>query len=233
MSQIQLLYQLQGIDSEIQEKKKLLSAVLQAQKETTALLQARKRVETAVSTLASSQSAKKTLRQEMDTLDRNKKSREQRLYSGNVKNPKELSDLQNKIESLARRRTVLEDGMLDLMIAVDDDEEELAAARSHLKETNRAWQEDQAELKQKKHRLALRLHKLGQEREKKVPLIEAALLKKYDRIITRQKGLAVVRLQVDRCSGCQLNVPAQQIKKVNEGEIIQCHNCSRILVPVR
>ncbi len=232
MSQIQLLYQLQQVDSEIQEKKGQLGAVLQAQKETDVLLRARGRLKTAVSILSSSQAAQKTLRQEMDVLDRNKKSAEQRLYSGNIKNPKELGDLQDKIESLGRRRTVLEDDMLDLMIAVDEGEEEQVAATSHLEETEAAWKDDQAALKKEQHTLALRLHKLGQEREQKLPLIEAALLKRYDNIITRKKGLAVVRLRGDRCSGCQLNVYAQSVKKVSEGEIVECHNCGRLLAPM-
>jgi len=48
MSQTQLLYQLQQLDSEIKEKKGKLTNVLRAQKETGALLLVRKRLKTAV-----------------------------------------------------------------------------------------------------------------------------------------------------------------------------------------
>lgn len=233
MSQIQLLYQLQQLDSEIQEKTSRLREVLQAQKETDALLLARKRVKTAVSTHQTALSAQKTLRQEMDTLDSNKKRAEQRLYSGNVKNPKELSDLQNKIDSLGRRRTVLEDEMLELMMAVDDAEEEQTAADAHLAQTEADWKVDQADLEKEKHTLALRLHKLGEERKTITPLIESPLLKKYDGIIARKGGLAVSRLRGDQCSGCRLNVSQQVMKRVNEGEIMECHNCGRILSQIR
>ena len=233
MSQIQLLYQLQQLDSEMQEKKGRLGDVLRAQKETDALLQARKRAKTAVSTHKTALAAQKTLRQEMDILDSNKKRAEQRLYSGNVKNPKELSDLQHKIDSLGRRRTVLEDDMLELMIAVDEAEEEQQAADAHLAETEADWKADQADLEKEKHTLALRLHKLGQERKAKTPLIEAALLKKYNSIIARKGGLAVARLRGDQCSGCRLNVSSQVMKRVNEGEIVECHSCGRLLAPIR
>ena len=233
MSQIQLLYQLQQLDSEIQEKKGRLGDVLRAQKETGMLLAARKRLKTAVSTLQTTLSAQKTLRQEMDTLDSNKKRAEQRLYSGNVKNPKELSDLQNKIDSLGRRRTVLEDEMLELMMAVDDAEEEQAAADAQLAQIEADWKIDQADLEKEKRTLALQLYKLGEERKTKTPLIEPSLLKKYDGIITRKKGFAVSQLRGDQCSGCRLNVSQQVMKRVNEGEIVECHNCGRLLSPIR
>jgi len=233
MSQIQLLYQLQQLDSEIQEKKGRLGDVLRAQKETDALLLARKRTKTAVSTHQAALSAQKILRQEMDTLDSNKKRAEQRLYSGNVKNPKELSDLQGKIDSLGRRRTVLEDEMLELMMAVDDAAEEQVAADAQLTQTEADWKVDQADLEKEKHTLALRLHKLGEERKTKTPLIEPPLLKKYDGIIARKGGVAVARLRRDQCSGCRLNVSAQVVKKVNEGEIVECHSCGRLLAPIR
>ena len=233
MSQIQLLYQLQQLDSEMQEKKGRLGDVLRAQKETDALLQAQKRVETAVFTHKTALAAQKTLRQEMDILDSNKKRAGQRLYSGNVKNPKELSDLQSKIDSLGRRRTVLEDDMLELMMTVDDAEEEQADADTQLTKIEADWKVDQADLEKEKHTLALRLHKLGVERKTKTPLIEPPLLKKYDGIIARKGGLAVSRLRGDQCSGCRLNVSQQVMKRVNEGEIVECHSCGRLLAPIR
>jgi len=233
MSQIQLLYQLQQLDSEIQEKTGRLREVLQAQKETDVLLAARKRMKTAVSTHQSALSAQKTLRGEMDILDSNKKRAGQRLYSGNVKNPKELADLQSKIDSLGRRRTVLEDEMLELMMAVDDAEEEQAAADAQLAQIEADWKDDQADLEKEKRTLALQLYKLGEERKTKTPLIEPPLLKKYDGIIARKGGLAVSRLRGDQCSGCRLNVSQQVMKRVNEGEIVECHSCGRILSPIR
>lgn len=233
MSQIQLLYQLQQLDSEIQEKRGKLTDVLRAQTETGELLLARKRLKTAVSAHQSALSAQKTLRQEMDTLDSNKKRAEQRLYSGNVKNPKELSDLQSKIDSLGRRRTVLEDDMLELMMAVDDAEEEQTAAATAFTQIETDWKADQVDLEKEKHTLALRLHKLGEERKTKTPLVEPALLKRYDSTIARKGGVAVARLRGDQCSGCRLNVSAQVVKKVSEGEIVECHSCGRILAPIR
>lgn len=232
MSQIQLLYQLQLLDSEIQEKKKRLTDVLRAQKETDALLLARKRMKTAVSTHQSALASQKTLRQEMNTLDGNMKRAEQRLYSGNITNPKELGDLQAKIDSLERRRAVLEDAMLELMMAVEEAEEEQTEAEAQLALIKADWKAEQVDLEQEKHILALRLHKLGEERKTKTPLVEPAVLKRYDDTITRKSGVAVARLRGDQCSGCRLNVSAQAVKKVNEGEIVECHNCGRILAPI-
>ena len=128
MSQVQQLYQLQQIDTEIRQKKQRLGDVLRAQKETEALLAARKRMETAVSALQSWQTQRQDLDLELQTLKNKAKSAEQRLYSGNVKNPKELADLQSSIDSMGRQRAALEDEVLEAMIMIEDAETEKAAA---------------------------------------------------------------------------------------------------------
>ena len=98
MSQARQLLQLQEIDTEIRDKKKRLGEVLQLQTETEELLAARKRVETAVSELTQWQTKRKDLNLELDGLNSRIKRSNDRLYSGKVTNPKELSDLQDEIE---------------------------------------------------------------------------------------------------------------------------------------
>ncbi|MEZ4515948.1 MAG: hypothetical protein R3C44_03590 [Chloroflexota bacterium] len=49
--------------------------------------------------------------------DKARRQSEQRLYSGDVKNPKELTDLQHEIESLGRRRDTLETDVLEALMA--------------------------------------------------------------------------------------------------------------------
>ncbi len=71
---------------------------------------------------------------------------EKRLYSGNVTNPKELADLQQKIEALGRRNAVLEDEILEAMIMIEDAQEEKDAARRQLAEVLSAWEKGQSSL---------------------------------------------------------------------------------------
>ena len=102
MSQIQQLYRLQQMDTEIRQKKQRLTEVLRAQKETEALLAAREREKTAVFALKKWQGSHSNLNLELGSLNSKAKSAENRLYSGNVKNPKELTDLQDQIAAMGR-----------------------------------------------------------------------------------------------------------------------------------
>jgi predicted nucleic acid-binding Zn-ribbon protein len=229
MSQVQQLYQLQQIDTEIREKKQRLGEVLRAQKETKALLAAKERVATAVSTLESWQSQRQALDQERQSIRNKAKSAEQRLYSGNVKNPKELADLQGSIESMGRQQAALEDEILEAMIMIEDAEAEQEAATEALQTIQATWEKSQAALKQEQNELALRLHALAGKRTERLSAITPESLKEYTTLSERKKGVAVVKIKNSICTGCRLNVSAQKEKEARLGKKVYCASCGRIL----
>src|SRR5690606_5207993 len=120
MSQAQVLYDLQQIDTEIRTKKQRLGEVLRLQKEPASLLAARESAQAADTELKKRQAHHKALSQEIAALAEKAKRSEERLYSGAVKNPKELTDLQHEVDALARRRAALEDEALLAMMSVDE-----------------------------------------------------------------------------------------------------------------
>jgi hypothetical protein len=229
MSQVQQLYLLQQIDMEIREKKHRLGEVLRAQKETEALLTAKGRMETAVTTLQTWQNQQNNLNLELQNLKNKAKSAEQRLYSGNVKNPKELSDLQSSIESLGRQRAALEDELLEAMIIIEDAESEKAAADEDLQSIKAEWDQAQAALKKEQNELALRVHALTGQRKTRLEQVTAESLAEYEAISRKANGLAVVKIKNSLCTGCRLNVTTQKEKDAREGKKVYCANCGRIL----
>lgn len=230
MSQIQQLYRLQQMDSEIRQKKQRLAQVLQAQKETERLLAARQRAQTAVSVLKEWQANHNNLALELGSLNSKAKSAENRLYSGNVKNPKELSDLQEQIAALGRRREQLEETMLEAMIMVEEAEAEEEAATESLTSEETAWQQAQVAYKEEQNSLALRLHHLLTARQEQIVLVEPKLLQDYERIGKRNRGEAVAVLKLNMCQGCRITVSANKVKDVDQGRIAHCGGCGRILV---
>jgi predicted nucleic acid-binding Zn-ribbon protein len=229
MSQVQQLYLLQQIDTEIREKKQRLGEVLRAQKETEDLLAAKKRVETAVTDLQTWQTQRQDLNLELQSLKNKAKSAEQRLYSGNVKNPKELSDLQSSIESLGRQRSALEDEVLEAMIMIEDIETEKSAATLALQTIQIDWEQSQASLKREQNELALRVHELMGQRKVRLSSISPDALTEYEAISRQAKGVAVVKIKNSLCTGCRLNVSSQKEKQAREGQKVYCANCGRIL----
>jgi uncharacterized protein len=232
MSQIQLLYQLQQFDTEIREKKQRLGDVLRAQKETEALLAARARANTAEAEWQTWQTRRKTLNLELESVNDKARRSESRLYSGNVRNPKELSDLQHEIEALGRRRAALEDDILEAMIMLEEAEGEKTAADEALESITADWEKAQAQLKREQNELALRLHQLTGLRQQPLALLTAASLAEYDQIGRRKGGVAVVGLKQTMCLGCRLTISATKAREAQEGKLVHCGSCGRILYPL-
>ncbi|MBP7044058.1 MAG: hypothetical protein KBE23_15025 [Chloroflexi bacterium] len=232
MAQIRALYHLQQIDSEIKEKKQRLGEVLRAQKEITELQTARQRAETAVNTLKSAQAKRQDLSLELEGLNAKAKQSEDRLYSGNVKNPKELSDLQKEIASLGRRRSALEDEILEAMVVVEDAETEKIVAQKSLTAVEDRWQHKIAEWQREQQELALRLHRLMGDREKQVALLTPDSLAKYNTLAQRKGNVAVAGLKGNECQACFMTVSATRVKAAELGELAYCGGCGRILCPI-
>ncbi|MGD8584462.1 MAG: C4-type zinc ribbon domain-containing protein [Chloroflexota bacterium] len=231
MSQVDLLYRLQQIDDEIRAGKKRLSQVIRSQRETEELLVARKLAESAAAELHEHRATQTSLNLELKSLNSKAQRSEQRLYSGTVKNPKELEDLQHELESLTRRRTTLEDELLEAMILVEEAQEEDESAQVALSEVETTWNQDQIDLKQEQDELVARINELMVLRKKHLELISPESLTQYEAALRRVGSTAVVLMKNNRCRGCLVTVPANLVKAVDEGQLVQCDSCSRILCP--
>jgi uncharacterized protein len=229
MSQIDVLYRLQQIDTEIRDKKKRLGDVLRAQKESEALLAARARATAAAAEQKKWQTKQQNLNLEIGTIANKVKVEEERLYSGKVKNTKEMADMQKEIEALGRRRAALEDDLIEVMLMLEETQGEVQAAETDLQRVQTEWEASQGHLRKEQHTLALRLNELNGIRQQQLPLVSAAALAEYDKVGQKRVGPAVAVLQNGRCLGCQLTVSAQLVKAAREGQLVHCPSCGRIL----
>lgn len=229
MSQIDVLYRLQQIDTEIRDKKKRLGDVLRAQKESEALLAAKAKAAAAAAEYQKWQTKQQNLNLEITAVANKAKAEEERLYSGKVKNTKEMGDMQKEIEALGRRRAALEDDLIEVMLMLEETQGEQQAAEAELKRVQAEWEASQGQLRKEQHTLALRLNELNGLRQQQLPLVSAATLAEYEKVSQKKGGLAVAALQNGRCLGCQLTVSAQLVKAAHEGQLVHCTSCGRIL----
>ena len=226
---IHQLFQLQKLDTEIDEKKKRLGDVLKAQKEPVSLLKKRQRAGTAAAELQTWQAKHQDLTLEVGSVATKAKNSENRLYSGKVTNPKELSDLQQEIESLGRRKAALEDEVLEALVMIEDAQTEKTAADEELATAVTDWEKQSTHLKAEQNELALNLHKLLQTRKTRASAIDAATLQEYDQLRQQKHGQVVVGLRVNVCLGCRTTVSANKVKEVSEGRKVYCGGCGRLL----
>jgi len=165
--------------------------------------------------------------------DRIKKD-ESRLSSG-VGSPKELEQLQHELGTLAKRKSELEDGELEVMLKHD-------SVKARVDELLN----DQVGLKQLELELNIRLENATTEIQSEIniqqaergqlaPKIEATLVELYEKVRTSNDGVGAALLVGNKCEGCHLSINAieiERIKSLPADEIIRCEECRRILVRI-
>jgi uncharacterized protein len=168
---------------------------------------------------------------EIELLDQKVAREEQLMYSGNVANPKELSSLQAEVESLKRKKSSMEDELLDVMERKEQISETVQTLGAEREEAAR----ESAELTAKVEGLTgeidseLKVHE--SERVEIVSTIPDDLLALYDKLRETKNGVGAAALQDGTCQGCHTKLPAKEVERVkSEGGLQRCDNCRRILV---
>lgn len=231
MSQISLLYTLQQTDTDILTHKKKLMDVLAALKQTERVDAARDSAESTRTTLRNLQKKQKDEEFELASLGQKAKEEETKLYSGRVKQSRELLDLQKEVELLKKRYHQLEEQLFELLVAVESAQKANQQAEEEYKELAAAWEKETAELAVSKQKLALALNDLLQKRDKVTPQIDQAYLNSYEELRRKKRNVAVVELiRANLCGGCNTTVSNAVIKAVREGKVSYCNTCERMLI---
>lgn len=229
MAEIDHLYRLQQMDDNIRLGKERLAEIMRLLSDNSELTRARKRVAKAEKTVQQCRIKHSDLNLELRTLNDKSERSENRLYSGTVKNPKELADIQHEIESLQRRRSILEDEVLEAMIELEDAEAEHEIANSELMQVEHNWEADQDSLANDKNQLLTELGEVINARKQLLASISKEAINTYERTQRIAGTIAVVLLKNGRCTGCQVRVPANLAKGVDQGGLINCDSCGRLL----
>ncbi|WP_322797414.1 zinc ribbon domain-containing protein [Tepidiforma sp.] len=155
---------------------------------------------------------------------------EKRLYDGSVRNPKELTSIQQEVEHLKAQRAALEDRLLEVMEQFEAASAAREAARADLEraEADRAAQ--CRGLEAEKAALEARIADARARRDAQAARIPPAALATYDGIRRRRGGLAVARIQGGTCGGCRVAIPESVRRRAfDAAQLAQCPNCERIL----
>ncbi|HSR31526.1 MAG TPA: hypothetical protein VLY63_13255 [Anaerolineae bacterium] len=231
MSVARQLYQLQLVDSESEERSQRLAFVEENLGESGDLIRAREAVTETESALAGLRTQLRALEMDVAAVSSKLKQNQDRLYGGRVRNPKELSGLQEEAAALRRRRSQLEDEQLELMIAIEEQDAELVERQARLRQIEANWRDDQARLLAEREQLQSRLAELTEDREGLRARIRATDLALYDDLRQHEGGTAVALLRSGICQACGVDVPTSMARAVERGEGMQyCPICNRLLV---
>jgi len=222
------LYQLQEIDLEIAEKERRLEQVNSRLGRDDVVVAVRRKLDAAKERLEELRHGQRSLDWEIDDLAGKIKKGDEELYSGRIKNPKELSNLQHEVELLKAKRDDLETKDLEIMEQVESAEAGADALNRELEETTTEWQREQEQLRKDKETLGSSLNKLRQQRQALAGEVDPGTVALYEGL-RKGKGFAVARVEQGICRGCRISLSSSELQQARSGALVQCGSCSRIL----
>jgi len=224
------LYRLQLLDSRMDEVRGRLEAIRQTLENDQEVLQAKKRAAETDTNLKLAQHALKLAESEVDKQKVKIEQSEANLYSGNVKNPKELQDLQNEIAALKRHLITLEDRQLDAMLEVETTELANQAALDELEGVKSRFTDQNLSLTSEQTQLNKEYERLETERQAARSPLDTGLLAIYEKLRQQKRGLAIATVSDGACAACGTTLtPAQVQIARTTSQSYNCPTCGRIL----
>ncbi|MBA3533514.1 MAG: hypothetical protein H0T73_16470 [Ardenticatenales bacterium] len=230
------LLDLQEVENGLRDS---IGAYKQIQKqlsETTPERQAREGYEQAIAAEREARARQQNLNLEWQGMIQKIDEEEKRLYSGEVKNPKELSNLQLEVEMLKKQREKLEEQALALIEEVDEWTSRAAATKAAYEKVEQDQRDRQISLEEQEKKLKRQISIRRAQREKMLVTIDPTALEQY-RYVQRLKNdtHAVSTLREGVCTSCHIEVSAAKrdtVERVNSEttKLVTCGNCGRILV---
>ena len=230
MSESLNLYRLQKLDTRIDHIKSRLDEIDQKLSDDRRVRRAAKKLQKAE---VEATKIRIKLNQIMDKVEAQRikrKTNQATLFSGKIKNPKELQDLQMEGEAIKRYIAQLEDEQLDAMIENEAAEKVEKQAQSDLKQAKGTAVEENAALLGEQKKLEGELERLLREKEAVLNAVQPEALKLYHQLRKRKRGTAVAAVVEGGCSICgQSLTPADQQSIRASNKLVFCPNCGRIL----
>ncbi len=222
------LYQLQGVELEIEAKEPALAQTIRQLGDKKVVVEAEASLASEKQRLGELERQQRAAEWEIDDLGTKLATAREALYSGRIRNPKELTNLQHEVDGLKARRDQLEEKALGIMERVEQAEANVAAKSQGLNKLETEWRLKQKELSSEKEHLSGELSQLGQKRKMLSAEIDPAAVELY-RQLKIQKGRAVARVEQGTCRGCGILLSSALLQRARGSELVRCPSCGRIL----
>jgi uncharacterized protein len=147
-----------------------------------------------------------------------------------VKTNKEYTALQQEIASLKADNSLLEEEIIKSMDEVEAAHEEVKRERERLKQIEKDFTAREGHLQEGAKKYKAQIEDLKSKRQGILENIPPDIKERYDIIVKKKQGLALVKINGEICGACQLQIRAQVINELHMGKtLVFCENCSRIL----
>ena len=228
MSRVERLIGLQELEIEMAGLEKALAEARAKVGESPALKKAKLDVAQASENYQQLCEQQKGLEWQSEDAHTKLKAVNEKLYSGRVSSPKELTNLQQEAELLNSKASALDEEGLEVIEKAENAAKSLAGLKGTLEQTEAVWQVEQKNLKEEIANMQLKLEQLREKRELSIKDISGHALQLYERV-KQQKGVAVARVVHGTCEGCRISLSTAQLQRARGESLERCGNCGRIL----
>jgi uncharacterized protein len=228
MSIIQQIFHLQDLDIQIEAAQQALARMKNQVGESAAMLETRAELTNEKQHLEALKKQQRELETESGDVTARLKTGGDELYSGRIKNPKELSNLQQDIELLKSKRGKMDDKVLELMDEVELHTKKSAEAGIKFGKIEAEWKIEQEKLKAEIEKTQGELASAAEQKTLLLSHLETKVITLYNELKIKRKT-AVAKVNQGICSGCRTALPAADLNHARSGQIVQCSSCGRIL----
>ena len=225
---IKQLYDLQCLEQDIAASEQALVKARAQTGESPALKQARDNLAQANAEMAALTAEQKTADYAVADLAAKMTVANESLYSGRIKNPKELQNLQHELASWQAQRDPLEEKSLALMEKIEQAAGRVHRRQEELSAAEVQWQAEQTVLRDKINTVTEALKVLRLKRADMVTAIPHGNLELYDQL-RKTRGWAVARLEQGNCGHCRLGLSTASVQRARAGQTVTCPSCGRLL----
>lgn len=155
-----------------------------------------------------------------------------RLDSGSVTSPREMANISAELDSLARRKSHLEDQELEIMEQREEIEKTVSESAAKLNGIDT----ETAEVTRKRDEILAEINaeltEVRASRDALVNTMLAEVVEKYEQVRLKQGGIGAAAVERGTCRACSLPLSPMAKDEIKNSEevFIRCENCRRILV---
>jgi predicted nucleic acid-binding Zn-ribbon protein len=163
---------------------------------------------------------------------RAREDRDRALVAGNTVTAKQVADLEHELNTLARRKGILEDELLEIMERREAEEAHLRHARGELTEAQERLADASARYGSALTDLEEAELRHREDRKRVVDSVPTDLIATYDRL-RAQRGTGAALIRARRCGACRLELDRTFVSRLRSGaedEVMRCDECGVILV---
>lgn len=169
---------------------------------------------------------------EIAAVDQKISRESERLYGGEISNPKELSSIQAEIDGLRRRKAHIEDQLLDVLEAREKAEAELGENTSLVSSLEAEIADATARRDAASVEIATELAENEAQRKSLAAQFPEEIHELYDDLRAKKNGVGVAALAGGVCRGCMVAISPVSLDAIKRSSqpIVRCENCRRLLV---